>query len=62
MEEQQVYIDISKNLQAEHEEIKREMLQILDATKVLEEQYNNLQSRMYDVEQKYVDNLKNIIK
>lgn len=61
MEEQKQYIEISKNLQARHEEIKREMIKVLDATKLLEEQYNDLQMQLYDVEKQYVDNLKNII-
>ena len=56
------YVDKSKTFETRHTEIKKEMLNILDAVAVLEEQYNTLQQELYSVEQEYMKNLQNLVK
>ena len=43
-----------------HEQIKAEMIKILDATKVLEIEYNKLNEELYQVEDEYVNLMKNL--
>jgi len=55
------HINKSKELQSRHEQIKNEMLKILETVKILENQYDQLEKELYSVEEQYVDNLKNVI-
>jgi len=55
------YLKISKSLQDRHEQVKNEMLKIVEANKILEEQYNTLEQELYNIEEQYAANLKNII-
>lgn len=61
MEEKQEHIEHSKKLEIRHNEIKGEMLKIVDAIGLLEEEYNNLQQELYSVEQEYMKNLQNLV-
>lgn len=55
------FIHKSKTLQKRHEDIKLEMFGILDAIKLLDDQYKSLEHELYSIEQEYMNNLKNLV-
>jgi len=55
------FLKVSKSLEERHEQIKSEMLKIVEASKILNEQYENFEKELYNIEQQYVANLKNIV-
>ena len=55
------FVDKSKTLQARHEQIKADIIKVIDAMALLEDQYNNLQQELYSIEQEYIKNLQNIV-
>jgi predicted nucleic acid-binding Zn-ribbon protein len=57
----QVYIDKTADLQKRHEAIKGEMIRILDASKLLDDQYKQLESELYAIEEQYADTIKKMI-
>lgn len=61
MEQKEQQIELSKKFEARHEEIKLEMIKIIDAIGLLENQYNGLQEELYTVEQEYMKNLKTLV-
>jgi hypothetical protein len=48
-------------LKKRHEEIKAEMIKILEATRILDTQYHELENEMYQIESEYVNVMKNIV-
>ena len=61
MESKEEKIILSKKFEARHTEIKAEIIKIIDAMALLEDQYNTLQQELYAVEQEYMKNLQNIV-
>jgi predicted nuclease with TOPRIM domain len=54
MEEKEIITAKITELANRHETIKSEMLKILDANKILNEQYDTLETEMYSIEEQYV--------
>lgn len=50
------------DLKIKHEQTKIEMLSIVDASRILQEQYNLLETELYKIEDEYVSIMKEITK
>lgn len=61
MDEQNIYIEKSKELKLRHEEIKNNMLKLIETIKIVENQYNELEKELYAVEEEYINNLNKIL-
>lgn len=48
-------------LKIKHDKVKTEMLKILEASRILDEQYKNLEKELYSIEDEYVDTMKKIV-
>jgi hypothetical protein len=61
METKELLNEKVAKLKEKHDSIKAEMLKILDASRILNEQYSNLEKELYLIEDEYVDTMKKII-
>lgn len=48
-------------LDERHKQVKQEMIQILEASKLLDEQYKTLEMELYSLESQYADTIKKMI-
>jgi uncharacterized protein (DUF342 family) len=57
-----VLLEKTKELKNKHDMLKAEMLNILEASRILNEQYKILEDKLYMVEDEYVEIMQKIIK
>lgn len=53
-ENENIIINNIHELAKKHESIKNEMIKIINASKILDEQYKSLESELYKIEEEYV--------
>lgn len=64
MEEQvdkEALVKLTSELKIKHEEIKAEMIKLLEASQTLELMYKGLEEELYGVEEKYIEAIKKLI-
>ena len=57
-----ILLDKTKELKDKHDLIKAEMLSIVEASRILNEQYKVLEDSLYKIEDEYVELMREIIK
>jgi len=55
-------IQKTTDLKTKHEQIKGEMLRIVEASRILNEQYKVLEDSLYKIEDEYVELMQEIVK
>jgi len=58
----EVLLEKTKELKNKHELVKAEMLSIVEASRILNEQYKMLEDSLYKIEDEYVELMQQIVK
>jgi hypothetical protein len=61
MEEKEILVAKTNELKIKHEQIKADMIKILEASQILNTQYGDLEQKLYKVEEEYIETMKKLI-
>jgi predicted nuclease with TOPRIM domain len=61
-EKKKILIEKTTILKNKHEDVKKEMLNIVEASRILNEQYKVLEDSLYKIEDEYVELMREITK
>ena len=61
IEQKEMLVKLTEELKLKHENVKVEMIKILEAAQLLDKQYGEFEKELYSIEEQYIQTMKKLI-